>query len=285
MSLSSQTIYFFHQIKGRIGGLINPLKNQRPLIVYQMGKVGSESLERSLVDSRIDRRLIRIHSLIDKHIDDSLELLGIDRPTYFQRSRQILESSRLAWELKRDLHKHRWQVISMIRDPVAQNISSFFQIIDLIVPNFEERLSRGHLDLDELMEHFLKHYSPDSLFANWFDDELKPAFDFDVFDHEFEPKCGFSVYEEPHISLLLIRLEDFDRVAETAVQEFLQHPGFRLIRSNQATDKSYGELYERFRSQAVFPRAYVDGMYEKPIAQHFYTSSEIERFRSKINVS
>jgi hypothetical protein len=256
-----------------------------PLILYQMGKVGSETLEASLQCHVNNRPIVRVHSLIVEHIEEALSSLNLSRAKYFQRSRLVLDGTHFARELSRDLHKATWQVITMVRDPVAQNISSFFQILDMIIPNFEERLQRDSISLDELMEQFVARYPIDSPFANWFNVEMQPSFDIDVFAYDFDVDAGYRIYREPQINLLLLRLEDLDRIAADAIREFLAIDNFKLARTNEATNKGYHKLYKRFCNEAEFPSAYVEGIYNGKIARHFYSESELERFKAQRRIA
>jgi len=256
-----------------------------PLILYQMGKVGSETLEASLQSHDIKRPIVRVHSLIVEHIEEALSSLNLSRAQYFQRSRLVLDGTHFAKELSRDLHKTRWQVITMVRDPVAQNISSFFQILDMIIPDFEARLQRDCISLDELMEQFVTRYPINSPFANWFKVEMQSSFDIDVFAYDFDVEAGYRIYREPQINLLLLRLEDLDRVAQQAIREFLDIDNFSLQRTNEATQKNYYKLYKRFCTEAAFPSAYVDGIYDGQIAQHFYNQAELERFKAQRRIA
>lgn len=276
--------YLLSTAQQHLRSLTAPVYRSNPLIVYQMGKVGSEALEASLQHADLGRPLYRVHAMRRRNIVEGLRAANTTPRRYFKRSKVDFYGYHLGREIRRDLHKHQWQVITMVRDPVAQNVSSFFQIVDLLIPGFADRLARDDVSLDELVALFVQHYPPDNIFVRWFEEELGRVFDVDVFAGTFPWEQGWDRVRRPHLDLLIIRLEDFDRVAVPAVSRFLGIPGFELRRRNEASQKGYSRLYDRFRTEAVLPRDYVDGVYESAMARHFYSPEERERFRARLNV-
>lgn len=261
-----------------------PAYRHAPLVVYQMGKVGSEALEASLIRSGLDRRLYRVHAMVPENIEAGLAAANTNPREYYYRSRTNFYGYHLGRQVRRDLYKHRWQVITMVRDPVAQNISSFFQILDLLMPGYRQQLEAGTLEMSALRALFLEHYPPDNIFIRWFDDELGRMFDIDVYQHPFPHGQGYQRIVLGHIDLLIIRLENLNQVASPAVGDFLGLESFELIRRNEAAQKEYHELYQRFQSEVVLPKSYVDGVYNSRYAQHFYSDAERETFRARLRV-
>ena len=47
---------------------VDPVYRRNPLIVYQMGKVGSEALEASLLECGIERPIYRVHAMVRDNI-------------------------------------------------------------------------------------------------------------------------------------------------------------------------------------------------------------------------
>jgi hypothetical protein len=274
--------YLLNLAQAELAYRFTPIYKTNPLIIYQMGKVGSETVESSLAACRLNRPIYRAHSLVKEHIQNSLIETRMTARDYYRRSRLVFQGQFLAKQIARDLHRGHWQVISMVRDPIAQNVSSFFQILDLLVPDFESRHRDGRLSTPELMKAFVRHYPPDSNFITWFDVEMKRIFEIDVFEKPFPHEQGFEIYREPHAELLVLRLEDLDRCAPLAFREFLGIVDFRIRRTNEASRKDYAELYDRFRREAEFPASYVDGVYGSKYARTFYTAEELSRFRAAL---
>ena len=263
---------------------VDPVYRRNPLIVYQMGKVGSEALEASLLECGIERPIYRVHAMVPDNIVRGFRGMSTTPREYYKRSRTDFYGYHLGREIARDLHRRQWQVITMVRDPVAQNVSSFFQILDMLVPDYQERLARDAISIEELTAVFVRNYPPDSIFIRWFEAELGRTFEIDVYAHPFPWEQGFQRITEPHVDLLIVRLEDFERIGVKAVSDFLGIPQFSLVRKNVGSDKAYNALYERFKAEAVLPSSYVEGVYASRYARHFYSDEERARFRSRLNV-
>jgi hypothetical protein len=67
-----------------------------------------------------------------------------------------------------------WKLISLVRDPVASNVSRSFQIIDYYQPNFSARDQLGSSGIDETVEAAPEDYDHEKCFI-LFEVELKPA--------------------------------------------------------------------------------------------------------------
>ena len=80
--------------------------------------------------------------------------------------------------------------------------------------------------------------------------------------------------------VLLVRLEDLDRVAQPAFAEFLGADVGHVVQRNEASDKVYADVYRRFMGLLKMPRQYLDRMYSSRYSRHFYTEREIAKFRS-----
>jgi hypothetical protein len=264
---------------------LDPLYKKHPLIIYQMGKVGSETIERSLLACNLGRPICRAHALVPEHLQNGLRAVGMSQREYFKRSTHAFRAKYLARELSRDLYRGHWQVITMVRDPVAQNISSFFQTIDMHVSDFEERAKTGRISTQELMDIFLARFPVDGIYNKWFDVEMRKSLDIDVYASRFQPETGYKVYHEPHVDLLLLRLEDLDRCAAEAFNEFLRIPDFKILRKNESERKSYHRLYKEFREHGVFPKVYVDAVYGSKYARHFYSDAELTQFKSRLRIA
>ena len=107
----------------------------------------------------------------------------------------------------------RWDVITLVRDPVARNVSLFFEKLEVPIGYdwFERRkqLSDGEL-LAELGPLFEEHVlDPGGLARldvdplHWFDLEMAPVFGVDIFATPFSPERGWQIYEGERARLLL----------------------------------------------------------------------------------
>jgi hypothetical protein len=167
-----------------------------------------------------------------------------------------------------------------VRDPVARNISAFFESIAEFIPDFRPESPSGVPRVEELIATFLDRYDHDTPLL-WFDHQMKPVFGIDVFARAFPKERGYGVYEGPNASLLVIKLEKVKECVEGAMRDFLGLEEFVLRSANVADHKGYGAVYRMFLDAIELPSAYLDRMYESQLARHFYTEEEIGAFRRR----
>ena len=72
---------------------------------------------------------------------------------------------------------------------------------------------------DALTELFLAHCSHRSP-IEFFDREILPVFDFDIYGQDFDPEAGYRVYRTETLNMLLIRVEDLDACHRQAFAAF-----------------------------------------------------------------
>ena len=256
-----------------------PNRNWDPIVIYQMGKVGSLTIRSSLEE--LFRSLSLKIPMYHAHNLNNLESLEATIRTKWPNPAEALPQMKLDAELRMKIDSdsnQKWNVISLTRDPVARNISTLFQMLNIFFPDWESKYDQGKLSLDELQDFFVNKFSGGAAPAIWFDQQMKPVFDIDVYAYDFRHWQGYEIYPcKNNGKLLLLRLEDLDRVAQQAMKEFLKIENFRLIKSNMGMEKQYATLYHDFK-KIPLPTAYLEKMYGTKYTKHFYTNQEIEKF-------
>jgi predicted site-specific integrase-resolvase len=110
---------------------------------------------------------------------------------------------------------------------------------------------------------------------------MKPVFDIDVYGQPFPHQKGYEIYHGKNNSrLLLIRLEDLDRVGQKVLGDFLNVKKFQLVHANVAEKKEYSDLYRDFK-KIPLPASFLEKMYASRYARQFYTDEEINGFYQK----
>jgi hypothetical protein len=253
-----------------------------PILVYQMGKVGSSSIVRSLNALTIDQPVYQVHFLNTRNINRAQEKL---RSIYGRRhsvNRWALYESRFVVKhLIRDSGR-ALKVISLVRDPVARNLSSFFQNINIFIPDCETLYKSGRIGVQEITEQYFETFHEHDLPLTWFDEEMKNVFGIDIYSTE-PVSSAERVYmcRNAEVEVLVMRMEDINDVAENAVRRFLQLDEFQLEQANVGSKKTYAQVYADFRKQVKLPESYLSKMYDSKFARHFYSSEEIESFRRR----
>ncbi len=263
-------------------------QGQGLLLVHTMGKVGSTTVAASLRQQGIRRTMVMYqpHFLSDegRAFAEKLAIQGVggwERLVKKERA-GFLRSRLLGDELARmRAEGERVKVITMVRDPVATNVSGLFHNHVWWPAALKAECAAGSPGcLDSLGQYFLNSY-PHDVPETWFDMELRALYGVDVYAQPFDPQRGYAVYHSKTADVLLLKLETLNQVGAAAVRDFLGLATFELIPSNTAEDKSYADLYKAFRRQVHLPAAYLDRVYGSRLARHFYSPEELATFRRK----
>jgi len=259
-------------------------RNRQTVIVYQMGKVGSKTVVKSLRTLKYIS-VYHVHSLTQ---DGTVKAENLYKNNFQQLKRidnHVLWSQYLRKQLDKGLEgKEKWKVVTLVRDPIAKNISSFFQNFGSFI-GYEYKTKIEHMKIEniveELIQLFLEKFDSHEQPLTWFDRELKPVLGIDVFSSEFPKSKGYKIYKAEYTDLLLIRLENLNECASDAFNKFLDINEFTLAESNIGDNKAYRSIYRKFLKSIVLPDSYIDKMYTSKYVRHFYSEEEIEAFKAK----
>ena len=227
-----------------------------------MGKVGSSSILLSLRSQ--DHFVFHCHRL-------DINVLNA--------TRDIPEHKEPLWLYNNVVKKRKpAKYITLARDPISVNVSSFFQNLDQ-----RTRCQNAHETMtpDELTEIFEEKYSDFKIPLTWFDQEIAVVLDIDVYEYPFPHEKGYQRINKEHIDLLIIRTEAADSVKENAIAEFLGLDSFTLTSANVGEKKDYGNLYKEFKRTITFPPDAIDMYYSAQYTRHFYTPEEIKGLRER----
>jgi len=272
------------------------LGRRTPIVVYQMGKVGSSSIRNALL-------LRGLHPVLHLHTMSPLRekeagAVAIDAGLEGALHREIEHAravfARLGSLAKLRLVLHEWlnerrisrrllrpgrplRIITSVREPIAASVSMFFQLLPWYIggPYRPDRIST-----DDLIRLFFERYSWQRPLI-WFDEEMRYATGVDVYRHPFSRDEGFLRFREGSIDVLVLKTETDDAVKERALSEFLGSGEIRLARSNIASDKSYALQYQEFKDRIRFSDAFFHSMYDSKYARHFYGAAELERHAAR----
>jgi hypothetical protein len=253
--------------------LTTPPAQREPILIYQMGKVGSRAVFDTLDRMQeLPPAIYHYHALVGlDDIERSLLALPAPPPRALEhvREAQNVRRSYLAGE------PAHWKIITLVRDPVARHLSSFFHDITRYAPDFYGRPP----STAELCEVFLErfdHVTP----LRWFELQFAPLFGLDVYASSFTREQGYQIHHQQRFDLLVIRAEDLDRHLETALASFLGISGLAPRRVNTGDDKPYAAAYRALRAEVVLPADYLDRQYRSRLARHFYSNDELSRFHA-----
>ena len=139
-------------------------------------------------------------------------------------------------------------------------------------------VARARHVIEELLRADNGHADP----TYWFEEELQAVFGMDVFSRPFDRERGYVQLERDEISLLVLRLEDLDRVLAPALAHFLDVPAEKIRPSsaNVGARKGYGATLKEVKATLQLPGELLDRIYGTRYAQHFY-AKEAALLRSK----
>ena len=221
-----------------------------PILVYQMGKVGSESITASIKNS-VPNVCVHTHTFGDTPL-----------------AREIL--------FTHALQNQPLSVISLVREPIGRNISAFLQ-------NFERETGVAYddsdLSIDALISTFLYKY-PHDIPLRWFQRNIGQWLNIDVYSHPF-PDDGIQFIEHGNTRLLVMRLTVPDEQKEDAIAELLGLDTFTITRSNVGAEKPYAEAYSAFRDAFSAPEWMIRRLYDSTYFNHFYGDEEKARLIQK----
>jgi hypothetical protein len=277
-------------------------KPDTPVLVYQMGKVGSNSLVHSINKASNSQSAVHIHYLSEQ----GAEIL-IDYYTCLFGSNSVhIQNYKAQREII--LKSKRKKIISLIREPIAREISFLFEFLEQLktfpknnyatdnsilaqhsvlrntTTKFSDLMDSDlSVSIPKIRNHLLQRFSVFDAttedYCTWFDRELKTITGVDIFEHSFDKEKGFQVIQTENSDILLLSLEKLNST-ESEIAKFvgIDKSNFSLITKNIATDKSLSDTYKKITSGFKIPLDVANNVYQSRECKHFYTDESITNF-------
>jgi hypothetical protein len=258
---------------------LGDLRSRPVVLVYQMAKVGSTTVVRSLRRSHPQLQVFHVHTLTSDGIEALGQFYRSCRVPSLPWAAHLLTSGHLAEQLDRGVAPGCWRVVTLVRDPVARNVSLLFQIGARCIPGFRQLCDAKRLDVLALLHRFEDLYPRQFSCMSWFDDELRRVFDVDLFAVPFSRDKGWQIYAGPVADALLIRTDRLSETGDEALGQFLGLSTVAWRQSNIGARKANGRRYDDLLRRLVLPESYVDRIYASPGVQHFFTAAELARMK------
>jgi hypothetical protein len=256
---------------------------QRLVLIYQMPKIGSQTIEATLARHALPCPVLRFHYLsasfaqtLRNGLNSSAADAAWRRNTESQLAsiQEISQAMRWRRVLVRSGFKiPKLEVITGVRELVSLVLASIFENYNYFVPDIES------LTVDKCREALL-HPKTFKTLRNWFDLELKPFTGIDVFRSEFPQAQGHVVYENRFARVLIYRFESLHELP-ALLSSFLQHKITTMINSNVGDDKHYAQQYRSVKHSLHLPADFLTSLYGDKMMAHFYSAAEREQFYFK----
>jgi hypothetical protein len=251
-----------------------------PIIVYQMGKVGSKTIYMSLKNAHLPNPIYHVHFLSHDGIRNAEEYILSKKsvvPSHIRRGKILRK--------KIDKTKDaQWKIITLVREPVIRDISSLFENLELLYPDLiDENGDMKKSDAIEFLQKRLMNYDESTSYTcKWFDREIKSVFSIDVYAYPFNHHDGFTIIHDKGVEVLVLRLEDLDKSFNNALIKFLDlESPIKMLKSNVGENKKYAVAYRHVLENITLPKSVCAKIYSSKYARHFYSENMRNQFIQK----
>ncbi len=246
------------------------------ILVYQMGKVGSTTVYHSLKNQLFLTPAFHVHCLGDRDLQEHEQayLSKGENPNDFT----YLRHGKFLRKKLDEPSNIQWKIITLVRDPIARDISMFFQQIHRNFPNGLETEEIVNL----LQKHFASFEESQERDRNWFKREIKHNFKINIYDFDFDKQKGYSIIKKENTAVLIIRLESLNDCFNLAIKELINgKKSWYLTPKNIGANKQYNAQYLEVVRQIKIPRDICQKIYSSQHIQHFYTKEMIKKMSDK----
>lgn len=233
--------------------------NENSIVIYQMGKVGSSSIERELKKNGV--HVIHTHKLYPSDVF-FYDLSRIDK---MKRLRTKFHN----WLTYQIFKKKKCKVITIVRDPLKRNLSQMFHHLDLLVYSRNKENTRREVSADKLFLEIFKNDINLTYANDWFEKEFFPALGIEYNDIQFDFNKKCSQLKKGNKDILIIKFEDINNI-NGVLSEFCNIDEFTIQRANDSKDKWYSSLYRDFSRTLVVEESEYRKMYSGKFYKLFY---------------
>jgi len=268
-------------------GLIEKLKinylhnrNEQPILVYQMGKVGSTTISKTLSNLNIKNSIYHVHYLSKHRIDEAIveykNLKTSVVPMHLRRSKYLAN--------KFNFKEDKIKIITLTREPIARIISGFFQNISYFSPEVVHGYNTIDSDLafKKVKNNIINYDINSEDAATWFDREFKEALGIDIYNFEFPKEKGYQIIKKNNIECLIIKMEKLNDIGIKAISEFLSiNENSKLEHTNIGSEKEFALDQKKLKNDLHFDEQILQYIYSSKYMKHFYTDEEISSYIKK----
>lgn len=189
------------------------------------------------------------------------------------------------------LKNEKIRMVIGIREPIKQNISIMFQIIDSEFWDLDEFWDGGG-NVQKIFDNYIIgksskkcwynilkekiHYN--YLVQDFFEQQLKEFLGIDIYKTEFDKQNGYSIYKFDNIEIFIYQLEKLSKIFGK-LAEFLNVGDIRMVLDNAAEKKWYNKQYKKAQENIILSKEYFESCYTGKYINHFYSDEDIIKFR------
>jgi len=250
------------------------------ILIYQMGKVGSSTIEKSLKSAAIKEPVYHIHFLSNEGINFAEQYyreLNCGLPRHLIRSKMLREAITSS-------SGNSWKIITLVREPIGRTISNLFQNVQDAHPQFINK--NGTLKITQVTDYLIQCFNDfneaDDFTCSWLDKEVNKVFRIDTYSYPFDQNKGYSIIQKNNIEILILRMEDMNNNFNEALSRFLNiSKPIIMEKANIGKKKKYSNDYKSVVGNIKISDQICDKIYQSKYVQHFYSSEMIDSFFKK----
>ena len=254
-----------------------------PIIVFTVGKVGSKTIVESIYSlENIPYAVFHAHVLSSKSSQHTSE--DNTNKNFKSTIDYLTFGHNLSNYIRDNFDKHNWKVITLVREPLSIILSTFFEFLDIgksMQSLYPEIFENGKLEVtyDKFLEFYSNKFSymTGDYVINWFDLEMKPVFNIDVFDYPFDTTKGYSIVAKDNVELLTIRLEDLNKVFPECINDFLGIREIKMIKDNIGNTRHYSKHMQFLKDNLSVFKHVANHFFSSKFTRHFYASDEMQK--------
>lgn len=239
-------------------------------VVHTIGKVASSTIYEAIKSiagnhcyhthflqkdkiQQVSKKLQNVGKTVDGHIADSLEVLNL---------------------LSDNTQMRKLRVVSLVRDPLARNVSAFFENLELY------GLDPKNLpDAPSLIATFLERSHLNTM-DEWFETQFSQVFDLKKRDIAFSKKAGCGLFQRHGVDFMILKAELENWRKERMLQAWLNTEDISLKDANVTANKSVSNHYTAFKKELSRHFDKVCSLYDSPWFNHFYSQEESRQFKA-----
>lgn len=244
--------------------------NSESVIVYQMGKVGSSSIEKALHERGV--HVIHMHKISNSDVffyDPSI--VGATKKIRI-KVMQIFVSAIIGMK--------KCKVITIVRDPMDRTISQMFHHIDILIYAHTKKDSRAELTPYQLFSEIFHSDIMIDYTNKWMEKEFNRSMCVDFSEGEFDKELGYGRLLGKKKDILVVRFESIQGL-EKVIGDFVGLSCFYLSKANRGSHKWYADLYKNFYSEFKVDSFIFELMYNNSYCDKYYSSSDIVDRRNR----
>ena len=248
------------------------------VVVYQNGKVGSNTILRSLKNAHVNSA--HLHRI--RFEEDIVRYILCDEKRYPELVKNISFSNDdvfLNGYIEALKKRENLKIISLVREPIGVDISTVFQWFDTDMLN--QYIIRQSKSFSDVMHELI--YKVKNRMFQWFDLEFQKVLGINIYDHPFDQKKGYINIRKDNMDILILQAERINEL-ENVIGEFAGIKNFHVQSYNVASKKEYRQLYKDFIDNIRLPIEYVDFYYKgNQCMDFFYSKDDQMKFLDKWN--